>query len=159
MALRKGPFSVQWGANVVADIEELEFEYEADVEELETVQGKTYEVRGAIKASATLTLLDTDIEALAALLPQYFVASGDTLANGETVTNPDGAIDVVAASCSSTPVVNDLTIDDCTGTVAGRLTLAGATTEIDTVEFDKVRKVAIKFTGTAPAGSVITFAG
>lgn len=158
MALKKGPFTVKWGTNVIKDVEEIAFDYTVNSSDLDTVQGVSYNVRGTIQASVTLTLLSTDIQSLAALLPQYFVPMGGTLANGVVVTNTDGAVDIVAAECASTQVANDLIIEDCTGTDDGRLTLWATTTDVDTIDFaDNVRKVSIIFRGTAPNGQVLTF--
>lgn len=158
MALKKGPFTVKWGANTIEDIEEISFDYTVNSSDLETVQGVSYNVRGTISVSATLTLLSTDIEALAALLPQYFVPAGDELADGTVVVNTDGAIDIVAAGCSATPVANNLVIEDCTGNDDGRMTIWATSTDVDSIEFsDNVRKVLIAFRGTAPAGQVLTF--
>ena len=63
MAFRKGPFSVLWNGNEVTDIEEIETTVEQDTEERTTVGGSTYEFDGSIKASATVTLLRSDIPA------------------------------------------------------------------------------------------------
>lgn len=158
MALKKGPFTVKWGSNTIEDIEEIAFDYTVNSNDLDTVQGVSYNVRGSIQVTVTLTLLSTDIEALAALLPQYFVPNGGQLANGMTVTNPDGAVDIVASECGSTDVANDLIVDDCTGNDDGRLTVWATQTDVDSVEFtDNVRKVLIAFRGTAPGGQVLTF--
>ena len=158
MALIKGPFAVKWGANTIEDIEEIALDYTVNSNDLETVQGVSYNVRGSIAVSATLTLLSNDIEALAAVLPQYFVPAGDTLADGTTVANTDGAIDIVAASCSDTAVANNLMIEDCSGTDGGRMTIWATTTDVDSVEIaDGVRKVLVTFRGTAPAGQVMSF--
>lgn len=158
MALKKGPFAVKWGANVIEDIEEIGFDYTVNSSDIDTIQGVSYNVRGTIQVSVTLTLLSTEIEALAALLPQYFVAMGGELADGTTVTNTDGAIDIVAASCSDTEVANDLEIIDCSGNDDGRITVWATQTDVDSIDFaDNVRKVVIRFRGTAPAGQIMTF--
>jgi hypothetical protein len=158
MALIKGPFAVKWGANTIEDIEEIALDYTVNSSDLDTVQGVSYNVRGSIAVSATLTLLSNDIDALAAVLPQYFVPMGDALADGTIVTNTDGAIDIVAASCADTAVANNLVITDCTNTDGGRMTIWATTTDVDSVEFaDGVRKVLVTFRGLAPAGQVITF--
>ncbi len=158
MALKKGPFTVKWGANTIEDIEEIAFDYTVNSSDLDTVQGVSYNVRGTIQVTVTLTLLSTDIEALAALLPQYFVPNGSELADGTVVTNTNGAIDIVAATCGSTDVANDLVIEDCTGNDDGRLTVWATQTDVDSIEFtDNVRKVLVAFRGTAPQGQVLTF--
>lgn len=158
MALKRGPFTVKWGSNVIQDIEEIAFDYTVNSSDLDTVQGVSYNVRGTIQVAVTVTLLSTDITALAALLPQYYVPTGDTLANGQVVANATGAIDIVAAECGSTQVANALIVEDCTGNDDGRLTVWATTTDVDSVEFtDNVRKVMIAFRGTAPNGQVMTF--
>lgn len=147
-----GPFDVKWGDNTVVEVEEISVDYSQDSEDYQTVQHNTHELDGAIKASATITLLENDVPALAALLPQYFVDDGEVMSTGETVNHADGAVDVAAAACDENPVYNDLDIISCAN--PGHVfRLVSARTKIDSVEFDdKVRKVMIKFVGEPGSG-------
>lgn len=152
MALARGPFDVEWGANTLTQIEEIEVEYEQDSEDYTTVQHQTYELDGPIKASATLTFLSTDVAALAVVLPQYHIANGEIMSTGETVNDAAGAIDVSALSCDTTPVYHDLDIISC-GNPGQVFRLVNARTKLESIEFDdKIRKVMVKFIGE-PASS------
>lgn len=152
MALARGPFDIVWGGNTLTNIEEIEVEYEQDSEDYQTVQHQTFELDGAIKSTVTLTLLATDVAALALVLPQYHVANGQVMSTGETVNDAAGAIDVAAASCDESPVYGDLDIISCAN--PGHVfRLVNARTKIDSIEFDdKIRKVMIKFVGEPGVG-------
>lgn len=100
--LIKGPFNLKWGVNTILDVEEINVEHSIASDDFETVQGNTYEIDGAYKASVTLTLLASDLPALAAILPQHFVVNGGVLSTGETVTNVAGAMDIVPGDCGAT---------------------------------------------------------
>lgn len=152
MALVKGPFDITWGGNTLANIEEIENEFEHDSEDYTTVQHNTYEIDGPIKATTTLTLLASDIAALAIVLPQYHVANDEVLSTGETVDDADGAIDIAAASCDEDPVYNDLDIISCAN--PGQVyRLINARTKVSSIDFDdKVRKVMVKFIGEPASG-------
>ncbi len=148
--LVRGPFTVDWGNNTLTDVEEVSIEYEQDSEEYSTIQQRTYQVDGAIKVSATITLLASDIEALAAVLPQYYIEDGSVLSTGETVDSSVGAIDVLAR-CGG-DVYNDLTIKSC-GNPSQVLRLVNCRTKIDSIENDKtIRKVLVKFIGESEQG-------
>lgn len=143
----KGPFSVKWGDNVLAEIEEIAVDYSVDSEEIQTVQGQTLELDGAHKAAVSITLLASDIPALAAVLPQYFVANGQVLSTGETVSHAQGAIDVVPHACDQSTVYNNLDIIAC-GTQADVVRLVNARSKMDSISVDgKIRKVVVKFVG------------
>lgn len=145
-----GKFTLTWGNNTLEDIEEIEVGYEQASEDYSTVQHYTYEVDGAIKATVNLTLLATDIPSLAAVLPQYFVANGETMSTGETVDSSVGAIDVVPTCAGTT--YNDLEIVSC-DTPGQVLRLVNARTKIESIENDAmIRKVIVKFVGEAPEG-------
>jgi hypothetical protein len=149
MAIIKGPFSIKWGQNTIEDIEDISIEHSIDSEDFQTIQGKTIELDGAYKVTATITLLASDIPVLAVLLPQHFVAMGSVLSTGETVTNAAGAIDIKAAECDEAVIDNDLDIISCADT-ARVLRLVECRTKIESVEIDsKVQKVIIKFVGNA----------
>ena len=151
--LVKGNFEIKWGANTLYDISEISLDYEQNSNDYETVQGQTYTVEGAIRASVTLTLLKSDVESLAVVLPQYYVANGSVLSSGETVTHEDGAIDVQAASCDTAPTYNDLDIISC-GDPGDVFRLKNARTVIDAMEFtdNSVRTVTVRFVGEPGAG-------
>jgi hypothetical protein len=148
--LVRGPFTVDWGSNTLTDVEEVSIEYEQDSEEYSTIQQRTYQVDGAIKVSATITLLASDIPALAAVLPQYYIEDGSVLSTGETIDSSVGAIDVLAR-CGG-DVYNDLTIKSC-GNPSQVLRLVNCRTKIDSIENDKtIRKVLVKFIGESEQG-------
>lgn len=147
MSLVRGPFSIKWGDNTITDVEEVSIDHEVTSDEFTTVQGTTLEIDGAYKVSATLTLLASDIPALSALLPQYFIANGGVMSTGETVNNATGAIDIKAASCDDSIVYNNLDITSC-GNPGQVLRIVNARTRIEGIELDNViKKVMIKFIG------------
>lgn len=151
MALVRGPFTIKWGDNVITDIEEISVEHTIDSEDYQTIQGRTLEVDGPFKVTATITLLASDIPALAAVLPQHFVANGGVMSTGETVNNAQGAIDVRAASCDEALITNPLDIISCsTNAVVARI--VDARSKMDGIEIDnKLQRVMVKFVGEAPA--------
>jgi hypothetical protein len=145
----RGPFTLKWGDNTIVDVEEIDVEQTIDSEDYETVGGRTIEIDGNYKATATITLLDSDLPALAALLPQHFVANGGVMSTGETVNNADGAIDVAPAACDSSLVFNHLDIESC-GNPSQVARIVNARTKLEGVEVDnKLRKVMVKFVGEA----------
>ena len=149
MSLVKGPFTIRWGLNEIEDIEEIEFEHTIDSEDLETIQGRTIELDGAYKVTVILTLLASDVDALAAVLPQHFKAMGETLSTGEEITDADGAIDVVPRECDDELVFNDLEIISCEDP-SNVLRVVNTRSKIEGIELDnKVRKVLVKFVGEA----------
>lgn len=147
MAVVRGPFNLTWGVNTLTDVESIAIEHTVDSADYQTIEGRTLEIDGSHKASATITLLSSDIASLAAVLPQYYVANGGVLSTGETVSSADGAIDVRAAACDEELIFNDLDIVSC-GANATVLRLVNARTRIDGIEIDnKIQKVMIKFVG------------
>lgn len=150
--LVKGPFSLKWGDTTLTDIEEISVDYSVDTEDFKTIEGQTYEIAGAHKAVAELTLLGSDIPSLAAMLPQYFVENGDVLSTGETIDQADGAIDIVPGGCSTNPVYNHLDIIAC-GSLANVARMVNARTEISGMEISgKIRKVKVRFIGEPDSG-------
>lgn len=148
----RGPFDIKWGDNIVADVEEVDVEHEIDSEDFQTVQGNTYEIEGPYKAVVTLTLLASDIAALAALLPQYHVQNGGVMSTGETVNNADGAIDIVPRSCDSGLIYNHLDIISC-GNPGQVLRLVNARSVFDGAELDnKLQRVTVRFIGEPDGG-------
>jgi hypothetical protein len=149
----RGPFDLKWGSNTLLSIEEIEVDYDQDSESYKTVQHQTLTIDGAIDTGVTLTLLATDVAALAVVLPQYHVANGGTASTGETVTGTDGIIDVLALNCTQAETYNNLDIISCAnpGSV---YRLVNARTKLDSVEFDdKIRKVKVKFIGEPAQGA------
>lgn len=153
MGLVKGPFDLRWGSNTLVDISDIKLDYKQDSNDYSTIDNRKYTVDGAITASVTLTLLASDVPSMAAVLPQYHVANGGTLSSGETVTGVDGAIDVLAASCDTDPVYNDLDVIAC-GTNGQVFRLKNARTKIDSMDFadNAVRTVDVVFVGEPDAG-------
>lgn len=156
MSLVRGPFDLAYGANVLAGVESLDVSYDVASDDFETLQGQTYEVSGAHKVTVTATFLETDVASLSAVLPQYFVANGGTLSTGETVNDADGAIDLVPGGCDAEVTTTDLVITSC-GNPGNVLRIPDCTTEIDSIEVDKVRKVSVKFKGESTAATVQMF--
>lgn len=145
--LIRGPFTLRWGDNVIQDVEEIDLEHEVDSEDYDTVQGKVRTIDGAYRVSAVLTLLSTDIAALAAIMPQYFVPNQGTLSTGEKVNNANGAIDIKAASCDEDLILNNLDIESCSNP-SEVLRIVNARTRIEDIDIDnKVRKVMVRFIG------------
>lgn len=164
MALVKGPFTIVWGeigdnAAVIHDVEEVDISIETETNDYTTVDGKRYTLYGAISANATLTLLDSNLDALTALLPQYTRVENTKMSSGETVKAGYAAIDLVAASCGDAyPEKKDLHIISCSSngggvneTAAGRevITIKSCGTSLTEVELpdSQVRTVQITFTG------------
>src|SRR5690606_12763833 len=109
--------------------------------------GVTYELDGSYKVSAIITLIGTDIPALAAVLPQHFKAVGETLSTGEEVTDEDGAIDVVPSDWDESITYNDLDIVSC-GDPSNVLRIVNARTKIEGMEMDNMsRRIMVKFVG------------
>ncbi len=151
--LVKGPFSIKWGANPVVDVSEIGFNYDVATNDYQTVDGRTYTVDGAITASIDLTLLASDVEALSAILPQYYVAEGQKMSTGETAPE-GGAIDIVAAQCDTTNTNYDLDIISCNGEVTR---LVNARTSLSTVDIadNALRTVTVTFRGEPEQGEGI----
>lgn len=152
MSLIRGPFEIKWGDNVISDVEEVDFSYERDSEDYTTLDGRTLEVSGSRKVTATLTLLSSDVQTLAALLPQHFVANGGVMSTGETVSTAVGAIDVAPAACDEAIVYNNFDIISC-GAPGQVLRIVNARTELEDVDIDdKLQKVMVKIIGEAALG-------
>lgn len=155
MSLVKGPFNFKWGANTVRNVSDISVDYSVESNDTTTLDGNKYSVETGMSATVTLTLLDNDIASLAMLLPQFYVAAGQTLSTGETVTQSQGAIDIKAASCTTSPVYNQLDIYAC-GTNAQVLRLVHCRTTVDSVDIgDGLRTVAVKFIGEPAGGEAV----
>lgn len=155
MSLVKGPFNFKWGANNINNVSDISVDYSVDTSDTSTLDGNKFTVQTGMSATVTLTLLDNDIASLAMLLPQFYVAYHGVLSTGETVNNPAGAIDVTAASCTTSDVYNQLDIYAC-GTNAQVLRLVHARTQIDSVDVaDGLRTVAVQFIGEPASGDAV----
>lgn len=152
MALVKGPFNFIWGANHLYNVSDISIDYSVDSNDTTTLDGNKYSTQTGMSASVTLTLLDNDIASLATILPQFYVPTGGTLSTGETVTQSQGAIDIVAASCTTSTIYNQLDIYAC-GTNAQVIRLPRCRTQVDSVDIgDGLRKVAVQFVGEPQSG-------
>ena len=152
MALVKGPFNFKWGANNLYNVSDVSFDYSVDSSDTSTLDGNKYTVQTGMSATVTLTLLDNDIASLATVLPQYYVPQGGTLSTGETVTQSQGAIDILAASCTTSTVYNQLDVYAC-GTNAQVVRIPRARTQVDSVDLgDGLRTVAVQFVGEPLSG-------
>lgn len=155
MSLVKGPFNFKWGSNTLSNISEISVDYTVDSSDTSTLDGNTFSVQTGLSATVTLTLLDNDIASLATVLPQYYVAQGDTLSTGETVGESQGAIDITAASCNTSDVYNQLDIYAC-GTNAQVMRLVNARTQVDSIDIgDGLRTVAVQFIGEPASGQAV----
>lgn len=155
MALVKGPFNFKWGANTLANVSDASFDYSVDTNDTTTLDGHKYTVQTGMSANVTLTLLDNDIASLAFVLPQYYVPMGGTLSTGETVTQTQGAIDIAAASCTTSNVYNQLDIYAC-GTNAQVLRIPRCRTQVDSIDIaDGLRTVAVMFVGEPQSGAAL----
>lgn len=155
--LIKGPFTIRWGGVVIEDVSEIGFNYDVNTNDYQTVDGRTYQVEGAITASVDLTLLASDTATLRVLFPQYYVPTGSKLSTGETVTAEEGAIDIKAASCDQTGDYNhDLEIVSC-GDNGETTRLVNARTTLSTQEFadNALRTVTVSFIGEPAQGQGI----
>lgn len=155
MALVKGPFNFKWGANTLSNVSEISVDYTVDTSDTTTLDGNKYTTQTGMSATVTLTLLDNDIASLATVLPQYYVPMGGTLSTGETVAQAQGAIDITAASCTTSDVYNQLDIYAC-GTNAQVMRLVRARTQIDSIDIgDGLRTVAVLFIGEPNSGDAV----
>lgn len=155
MALVKGPFNFKWGANTLSNVSEISVDYTVDTSDTTTLDGNKYTTQTGMSATVTLTLLDNDIASLATVLPQFYVPQGGTLSTGETVAQAQGAIDITAASCTTSDVYNQLDIYAC-GTNAQVMRLVRARTQIDSIDIgDGLRTVAVLFIGEPNSGDAV----
>ena len=153
MSLVNGPFDIKWGANTLIDISEIALDYSVDSSEHKTIDNRVYIVDGAQKASVKLTLLASDVAALAVVLPQYHVLNGRTMSSGERVNEANGAIDIVTANCDQSTVYNDLDITSC-GNPGQTFRLKNARTRIDSMNFadNAIRTITVQFLGEPASG-------
>lgn len=158
MSLVKGPFDLAYGANVLAGVESIDVSYDVDTDDYDTIQGRRYTVSGGHLVTVTATFLESDVQSLRYVLPQYYVANGGTLSTGETVSSAGGAIDVVPGGCATATTTTDLVITSC-GNPGHVLRIVDCSTEIDGIDVDnKRRTVTVAFRGESTAGTVQMFA-
>ena len=150
MAIVRGPFDLKWGDNTITDVEEINITHEISSDDYETLGGRTLEIDGSAKASAIITLLASDIQALSVVLPQYWVANGGVMSTGETVSNAYGAMDFAPLACNALTYHN-LDIISCGN--PGQVTrLVNCRTKLESIEVDnKVEKLKVKFVGETAA--------
>lgn len=158
MSLVKGPFNFKWGANQINNVSDVSVDYKVDTNDTSTLDGNKFTIQTGMSATVKMTLLNNDIASLAMLLPQFYVASGEHLSTGETVSNTAGAIDVKAASCTTSDIYNQLDIYAC-GSNAQVLRLVHCRTQIDSVDVKNgLRTVVVSFVGEPVNGDgVIQF--
>jgi hypothetical protein len=155
MALVKGPFNFKWGANTLNNVSDISVDYSVDSNDTTTLDGNKYSIQTGMGASVTLTLLDNDIASLATVLPQFYVPMGGVLSTGQTVTQTQGAIDIAAASCTTSDVYNQLDIYAC-GTNAQVLRIPRSRTQVDSVDVaDGLRTIAVQFIGEPLSGKAV----
>lgn len=155
MSIIKGPFTIKFGDNTIDDVEEIEVNSDISRDDIETVQGRTITVDGARKASVKLTLLSTDIAALAIVMPQYFVPNGGVMSTGETVSNANGAIDIASAvACGQVETHQNLDIYAC-GSPQDVFRLVRARSSFEDLTLEKIRKVGVTFIGDPLSGDGI----
>ena len=147
----RGPFSLTWGDNTLADIQTIDVNYITNNEDYIANSGLVYEINKSMKATVLITLLATDIESLAAILPQYYVAQGGELGDGSFVSDSRGAIDIRPDDCDTESIYNDLVVTSC-GNPSESFKLLNARTVIDGFEIGKIRKIVVKFIGEPDAG-------
>jgi hypothetical protein len=154
----RGPFSLKYGPNTLAQIEKVNFSYSVDTTDTATVQGQKVRTYGAHQAEITVTFMQSDVASLAAVLSQYFVANGGVLSTGETVTDPNGAIDIVPGGCAAAQVASDLIIQSCGGSNSYYIRVLQCVSEIAGVTMDeKSATIDVAFTGQPTAATMQIF--
>lgn len=143
----KGPFTIKWGDNTIEQVEGIDVEFTIDSNDIQTIQGHTYELDGAFKVSATMTFLATDLASLAILLPQHFVANGELMSTGETVNNANGAIDIKPNNCDQAVTYNNFDFISC-GINPQVFRIVNARIKFEGYELDdKIQKAMVKIIG------------
>lgn len=154
----KGPFNLRFGANTLAEIAKVGFAYTVDTTDTPTVQGHKVRTYGTHQVVLTLTLLQSDVASLAIVLPQYFVANGGVLSSGETVTDLDGAIDLVPGGCAAGTTKQDLILESC-GDDGQILRVMECVSEISGASLDeKSMTVDVQFVGQSDHATIQMFA-
>lgn len=157
MGLVKGNFNFKLGANVLAEIDEFNVNYDVSTNDHESLQGHTYEIEGGHKVSVEARFLESDVPSLAVALPQFFVANGGTLSTGETVNDANGAIDIVPSQCGDSQDYTDLIIEGC-GDNPETARLIDVASRFNGFVLDGgLRKVSVVFNGYSTTGTVQFF--
>ena len=162
-----GPFQLAWGSNPIVETSEVTFNYDQDSNDYTTVQGQKFTLQGAIASSVDVTFLASDVATLRVFLPQYYVAPGEKMSTGETVSEEsgsEGAIDIVAAQCDTSETTYPLDVISCNGEVTR---IPNAKVALTGVELDNniLRTVTLQFSNVPqydaetgkPAGSMQFF--
>jgi hypothetical protein len=157
MAEIKGPFDLQYGLTTLADIEKVDVKYSVDTDDKVTVQGRKRRFYGTHQVIITVTFLKSDVPSLAVVLPQYHVANGGTLSSGETVTDIDGAMDLVPGGCTAGTTMADLIISSC-GSDGQIFRVMDCVTEFSNMTMDdKSMTVDVEFVGQGDAATIQMF--
>ena len=153
MALVKGPFNLVWGPTTLTDVESVDLSFDQESNDYTTVDGRKITIKGAISASATITLLASDAATLSQVVPQFAKSAGSEMTSGEVVATDKVAIDVYAGDCTTTAEKYDLDIISC-GNPGEVLRLKACVTSISSMslENNQVRTVEITFTGEPAQG-------
>lgn len=158
MAIVKGPFDLTWGTGedgsiTLQGVESVDLSFEQESNDYTTVDGRTITVKGAISASAEITLLESDAKTLSPILPQFARNTGATMSTGETVADGQVAIDVLAGDCTSEAEKRDLDIVSC-GNPGEILRIKNCSTSLSGIDLEnnQVRTVTITFTGEPTQG-------
>lgn len=146
-----GPFTLKWGDNTIEEVESVDTQYNKSSEDIETIQGNIRTFDGPHQARATITLLYSDIAALAALLPQHFVENGEVMSTGETVNNATGAIDI-NNGCGLSTVRNNFDIISCDEPADVTRLVNARTRYMGQSVSNKIRKVMIEVIAEPDAG-------
>lgn len=152
MAKVTSPFTIKWGDNTIVGVGNVDVTYTINDQSYNTFDNRVFRIDGAREAMAQVTILDTDVASLAALLPQNFVDNGEVMSTGETVSEANGAMDFVSADCGASTVYNDFDIVGC-GNPGEVVRLVNARSRFSGVELDgTVRKVLIDFIAEPASG-------
>ena len=151
----KGPFTARFGAVSITDILDYSPSVDVTTNDYTTIDGRTLTPQAGINASVEVQLRNATVDAIAAVLPQYWVESGDQLSTGQTVENTDGAIDVVAAACAEEDITHDLDLLDCTGQLALRLVRAKASLTNLEIQDSNLLTATITFNGQPAQGEAV----
>lgn len=151
----KGPFTVRFGATTITDVMDYSPTFDVTSNDYSTIDGRTSTITTGIRASVEVQLRGLTPAAVATVLPQYFKAMGEKLSTGQTVTNSDGAIDIVPAACSDEDIANDLDIVDCTGALAVRINNAVASISSIDMQDGALLTITVAFTGQPEQGQAV----
>ena len=151
----KGPFTVRFGATTITDVMDYSPTFDVTSNDYSTIDGRTSTITTGIRASVEVQLRGLTPSAVAAVLPQYYVAQGETLSTGQTVASEDGAIDIVPAACSEEDIANDLDIIDCTGNLAVRINNAVASISSIDMQDGALLTITVAFTGQPGQGEAV----